>query len=171
MARKTKLYVVEDEGRDKGKTFVITEMPATRAEDWATRAILVLGHAGIDIPDPGAGMAMMAIAGIYALFRADFHEVKPLLDDMMTCVQYVPDPSKRSTETGQPYGRPLMTDDDVEEVATLFNLKQEVFELHTGFSLAVALSQQTTATTDPPASSLPAIPISPLPSAPSSAVV
>ena len=35
MARKTQTYTIDSGGRDKGKTFLITEMPATKAEDWA----------------------------------------------------------------------------------------------------------------------------------------
>lgn len=170
MARKTKVYTVEDESRDKGKTFVITEMSANRAERWAARALLALGRAGIDLPDDlvGGGMAGIAVAGIYALMRVEFHDAEPLLDEMMTCVQYVPDPAKRSTETGQPYGRPLMTDDDVEEVSTLFNLRREVIELHTGFSLAAALSRQTTVATTEQVSSSPTTQTSHQPSLPSS---
>ena len=49
--RKTKTYTVDSDDRDKGKVFLITEMPATKAEDWAIRVMLALGSANVDIPD------------------------------------------------------------------------------------------------------------------------
>ena len=42
MARKTATYIVESEGRDKGKQFLLTEMAVAKAEDWAIRAMLAL---------------------------------------------------------------------------------------------------------------------------------
>ena len=51
MARKVSNYTVTKEGRDLGKTFVITEMPASRAEAWATRALLALMAGGVELPD------------------------------------------------------------------------------------------------------------------------
>lgn len=119
------------EGRDKDKRFLITEMPATPSEKWAARAFLALAHAGIDIPDElrGAGMAAIAIVGITALSRVSWAEAEPLLDEMMACVQSV-----------QPaITRPLI-EEDIEEVATRVWLRGEVFELHTGFSLADIIS-------------------------------
>ena len=42
MARKVEYITIDQEGRDQGKTFKITEMPALKAEKWATRAFLAL---------------------------------------------------------------------------------------------------------------------------------
>lgn len=38
MARKVEQVVIEAEGREQGKTFILTEMPAIVAERWATQA-------------------------------------------------------------------------------------------------------------------------------------
>lgn len=51
MARKTKLVTIAAEGRDKGKCFLIREMPAMQSEKWAIRAILALGRADAEVED------------------------------------------------------------------------------------------------------------------------
>jgi hypothetical protein len=137
MPRKTELVTIPLDGRDHGKTFLITEMGAAQGERWATRALLALGRSGVEVPDElrGAGMAGIAIYGIRALLRVAYEDVQPLLDEMMRCVRFVPSTRNQNfsrelvvTESGE--------SDDVEEVATLLYLRSKVFELHTGFSLA-----------------------------------
>lgn len=137
MPRKTDIVTIPLEGRDKGKVFLITEMGAVQGERWATRALLAIGRSGLEIPDDlrGAGMAAIAIYGVRALTRLDYADAQPLLDEMMRCVRFVPDPRHANfsremvmTESGE--------GDDIEEVATLLYLRSKVFELHTGFSLA-----------------------------------
>ena len=51
MARKTKRVTITAEGRDKGKTFLITELPADQAERWAIRALLALIQSGAVISE------------------------------------------------------------------------------------------------------------------------
>lgn len=139
MARKTKIVTVEQDGRDKGKVFLITEMPASQGERWATRAFLALANAGIDIPQEAINMGMSAIAiiGIQSLARVAYKDAEPLLDEMMACVKAVPDPSR------QIISRELI-EEDIEEVFTRVWLRGEVFELHTGFSVAAAISASRT---------------------------
>lgn len=111
-------------GRDHGKTFLLTEMSAAQAEEWAIKALLALAQAGVEIPDESAGVAGLAKAGFDALTKLSYAVVKPLLDDMLTCVQYLHKP-------GNP---PLpLSDAGVEEVGTFLKLRKEVFKLHTGF--------------------------------------
>ncbi|PHM60592.1 hypothetical protein Xsto_03848 [Xenorhabdus stockiae] len=38
-----------ESGRDAGKTFVITEMPIVKADDWAMRALFTIANGGVDI--------------------------------------------------------------------------------------------------------------------------
>ena len=57
MPRRTKTYVIADENRDKGKMFLLTEMPALQAEKWAIRAFLALAKAGLVIPDDVASVS------------------------------------------------------------------------------------------------------------------
>jgi len=133
MARKEMTFVVEAEGRDKGKHFFIREMSASQAEEWAMRALMALAKAGVEMPDEmaNAGLAGIASAGFQALGRMQFSDAKPLLDEMMACVQIVPDPAK-------PMVRRALIEDDIEEILTRLRLRKEVFELLTGFSLAAA---------------------------------
>ncbi|MDH2051161.1 hypothetical protein [Achromobacter marplatensis] len=132
MARKQATVSISAEGRDKGKVFVLTELPAYEAEDWAGRALFALMNAGVEIPDniAEAGLAGVAALGIKALTKLPYDSAKPLLDSMMKCVQIQPSPS---------VVRPLV-DDDIEEVATLLTLRKEILGLHMDFSMAVAQS-------------------------------
>ncbi len=138
MARKTATFTVEDENRDKGKHFSITEMPATKAEDWAIRAMLALANANVDIPE-GAfqlGMAALAEIGLKKLFAVDAVQMKPLLTELMECVEFVPNPQKPQVKVTYP-----LFESQVEEVKTLLTLKWEVLKLHLDFSLADGLSE------------------------------
>ena len=153
--RKTIDVVVETEGRDKGKAFRITEMSAHKAEDWGLRALTVMNRSTADIPDLqsafGAGFIVVAAYGLRALMSANFDEAKPLLDEMMACVHRIPSPEAYPHLT-----RALVatdTEEDTEEIATRLWLRDKVLELHTGFSLAAAISTwqaQTAARTSSP---------------------
>ncbi|KWO55873.1 hypothetical protein [Burkholderia territorii] len=126
--RKTLTYTVTANGRDKGKVFQLTEMPADAAEKWAIRALLAIGRAGVDLP-PGIeneGIAAIARVGFGALMRIDFADAEPLLDEMMACVQIQPNPA-------DPRIVRALIADDIEEVSTRVTLRREVFRLHTGF--------------------------------------
>jgi hypothetical protein len=133
VARKTEIINVTSDGRDKGKQFIITEMPALRAERWAFRALLALAHSGVQLPEGAAdgGMAVLASAGLQALNSLDFEEARPLLDEMWSCVQIVPDPKNPNII------RPLVIreadGDDIEELTTIFQLRERIFRLHTDF--------------------------------------
>lgn len=131
MARKEATFVA-DSGRDKGKQFHITEMSASQAENWAIRVILAVGNAGIEIPDGLAsqGMAGLLAIGYMSLLKIPFESAKPLLDDMMTCVQYVP---------MQGVKRPLI-EDDIEEVSTRLQIRKAVWNLHMDFFLGASES-------------------------------
>lgn len=135
MARKSTNYTVTDDNRDKGKVFVITELPAARAESWAFRAILALMEGGVELP-PGferMGMAGIAELGIRALSHLRWEIAEPLLAEMWDCVQIMPDPAKPHVV------RPLI-DQDIEEVMTRIKIRAEVWKLHTDFLSAVAAS-------------------------------
>ena len=138
MARKTQTYTIDSGGRDKGKTFLITEMPATKAEDWAIRAMLALGSANVDIPEGALqlGMASLAEVGLKKLFAIDAASIKPLLSELMECVEFIPNPQKPQVKIGFP-----QFEGQVEEVKTLLMLKWEVLKLHMDFSQAADLSE------------------------------
>jgi hypothetical protein len=125
MARKTATVTIERDGRDKGKTFQITELSAYESEEWAARALFALMNAGVEIPADiaSAGLAGIVSLGVSALTKLSFEQAKPLMDKMMECVQYQPSPK---------ITRPLI-EDDIEEVATLVQLREAVLKLHTDF--------------------------------------
>lgn len=147
--RKTTVVVIDAEGRDRGKRFFLREASAAAAERWATRATLALARSGVNLPDnvEGAGWAGLAVLGFQALSRANFEDIQPLLDEMWQCVAYVPD--ARHPEITRPvmWGDPVTGEgSDVEEVATIFRLRMEVFSLHSGFSIPGVSSTSSTPT-------------------------
>ena len=148
MARKQLDIVVSAEGRDKGKMFQITEMPASKAEKWAIRTMLALGKSGVEIPDGLAakllaakaadgsaaaleGMAAIASLGVQALTGLNFEDAEPLLAEMFDCVKCVPDPTR-------PEVTRALVEDDIEEVATRLLLRKDILSLHIDFFTAVA---------------------------------
>nr|DAH84769.1 MAG TPA: Sperm-activating peptide [Caudoviricetes sp.] len=129
MARKTKALTIADEGRDQGKVFILREMPASQAEKWAMRALLSVARSGIDIGQAASqGMQGIALMGVSALLSANWDDAEPLLDEMMSCIEIRPDPAKVNIVRA-------LIEDDIEEVMTRIKLRQEVLELHVGFSL------------------------------------
>lgn len=134
MARKVLSVTIHAEGRDKGKVFRLTEMPASRAERWGARALAALLSSGVEVPEDilSAGLPAVAHFGISIFSRMDFDAAQPLLDEMFECVEIQPDPSK-------PVYRRLI-EDDIEEVLTRLTLRSEVFFLILGFSIPADIS-------------------------------
>ena len=128
MARKETFITIDAAGRDQGKVFYIKEMSASQAEWWALRALMAMGRGGVEIPDNlrSMGIAAMAVEGLKAISKIPPDEAKPLLDELMTCVQAVPNPADKTVV------RPLIAA-DIDEVATRLNLRAEVFKLHVDF--------------------------------------
>ena len=132
MARKTTEFTVTTEGRDKGKTFQITEMPAAQVEAWAMRALLALMASGEDMPEGFElnGMAGIAEKGLKALSKLKWDVAAPLLEEMMECVKVIPDVMRPQVVRG-------LIESDIEEVSTRIQLRIEVWKLHTDFLQAV----------------------------------
>lgn len=130
MARQTKLVRITAKGRDNGKTFRIREMAALQAERWALRALHALAGSGVELPDNlgQMPMAQLAALGLKALSGVPFEVAEPLLDEMMACVSYVPNPQKPDAEIAL-----NMADDIIEEVTTAMQLRKETFMVHIGF--------------------------------------
>lgn len=154
MGRKTTEVHITDEGRDKDKVYVLTEMSASQAERWAMRAFLALARGGVDIPEniADAGMAGVAMVGLKALGGMSDADALALMDEMFTCVQIKPDP------VGAPGLVRKLVENDIEEIATRVRLRMEVFTLHTGFSMAGVLSRLSPATNPPASPSAPTFP-------------
>lgn len=127
--------VPADGGRDANKTFRLTEMSAWQGERWALRALGAAARSNAEITPEHVRLGMMGVAqfGLRALLAIQTDELMSLLDELLTCVQYVSDPQRGIV-------RPLLRDDaDVQESRTVYRLREEVFRLHTGFSFAGAL--------------------------------
>ncbi|HET8700174.1 MAG TPA: hypothetical protein VFL97_00705 [Nitrococcus sp.] len=139
--RKTQTITIDAEGRDKGKVFKLTEMPAAQAERWAMRAFFALMNTGVNIPDglEEAGLAGLASIGLQALGRVPYAQAEPLLAEMLDCVQIIPDPAKPNVVR-------KLFDEDIEEVKTRLELRRAVWSLHTDFFSPAAPSNLTAKT-------------------------
>lgn len=137
MARKTKFITIETEGsRDLGKMFLVEEMGAFPAEEWAARFVFAMGKNQSEIPEEALAAGAVGIIGLAlrAIAGMAFDDAKPLLDEMLTCVSIVPDPSNPSVTRKD-------IRDDIEEPQTILFLRDAVIELHTDFSIAAVLSK------------------------------
>lgn len=132
MSRVSKPVTIVADNRDNGKVFLITEKPASASEKWAIRASAAVAKAGFDMPADASWPALVAL-GFQAFLSAPWADVEPLLDELFDCVERVPDPTKPQVT------RPLV-ESDIEEISTRVKLRDEVFNLHSGFSIADALS-------------------------------
>jgi hypothetical protein len=132
MARHTTLYPVTDEGRDKGKKFLITEMDADKAEAWATRILFALMKANVELPEnfSGMGAAGLAELGLKAIGSLTWESAKPLLDEMMEGIEIHPDPK-------HPQVKRAIMPEDMEEITTRLKIRVEVWKLNLGFLQAV----------------------------------
>src|ERR1700693_4820703 len=90
MARKILKVTLQDRG--EAKRYLITELSATEAENWALELFFAMANAGVELPDNIAEMGIAGIAelGLNALGKIPYEKAKPLLDKMMACVQFMP---------------------------------------------------------------------------------
>lgn len=135
MPRKTTQYKVTAEDRDKGKVFLLTEMGAEQTEDWAIQVMLGLISANVQVPEGflELGMAGLMEMGFKSLSGLKWELAKPLMTELMACVQFIPDPKKPQVIRG-------LFEGDIEEATTRATLKWEVLKLHVDFSKAASLS-------------------------------
>ena len=144
MARKTKTLVIES-GRDQGKSFLITEMPVTRADKWANKALCNLLKAGIDPKavnvnllintiDPNqevkidrmGGMLELATLLGRAVGGIPYETLQDLKDELIDeCVQIIP--------SGGSPRQFLSIDDELESLFTLESLRKEALLIHIDF--------------------------------------
>lgn len=139
MARRETTVTITREGRDQGKTYTLRELPAAQAEEWFYRAMMLLARSGADVPpdifQQGAiGFATMGLGTVLTgLGKAPWHEVKPLLDEMLPCVVALASPAGVPITGAQIWMQ-------TEEPATIVQLREEVLSLHLNFSIAARLS-------------------------------
>ena len=144
MARKTKTITLE-KGRDKGKSFLITEMPVTKADKWANKAICNLLKAGIDPKginaellintiDPNQEVKIDKMGGMLELATllgrayggVPYDILQDLKEELIDeCVQIIP-----SGGTPRQF---INIDDELESLLTLENLRKEALLIHIDF--------------------------------------
>jgi hypothetical protein len=138
---RTATVVIEREGRDKGGVFTLTEKPALQATEWAIRALQLLARSGADVPPTilqmgAAGFVTLGVGTVLTgLGKAPWHEVKPLLDELLSCVTSYQPPGAVS-----PQSRWDVIKGQIEEPSTILQLHEEVVSLHLNFSLKDRLS-------------------------------
>lgn len=130
MSRKTRTVVIGDNGaRDAGKMFVITEMAAVPGEKWARRVGLsIAGAFPLSDQMEDQGMGQLAFLGLKAMGLIPQDVAEPLFDELMTCVQFQPNPQD---------ARVMLTWDvagsQIEEISTILKLRAEALDIHTDF--------------------------------------
>lgn len=112
-----------EEGRDKGKTFKITEMSATQADRWTLKVLCLFGKGGIVLEEL-AKMDFNTI--IKTMGDVGYDMAEPLLDELLECASFKKDgvyvPMKGS-----------MIESVVEDFRTLYRLRLEALQLVLGF--------------------------------------
>jgi hypothetical protein len=134
MARHEKTITIQDEGRDKGKVFVIREMPATAGEKWAMQLMYLIEQAGAAVSQETLTGGMAGLATLMPEGRKDAMALAvaralgdPSLAAWWDCVRYVHAPNH------QPQKINLGETCQIEEIKTITFLRMEVVKLHTDF--------------------------------------
>ena len=132
--RKTATVTIDKDNRDKGKVFVLEEMPAAQGERWAIRTFLAMARSGVQIPDEiaSSGLAGIAMLGLRAIAGIAYDDAAPLLAEMLSCIKFVPDSDRPNVTLPYPNW-----ESQVEEIDTLLHLRAEIFKLHVDFSAIV----------------------------------
>jgi len=129
---------IEDEGRDKGKRFIITEMPATQADAWVTQAQYLIEKASLEFAGLPDDHAVLALARIRALKDQS-------LEGWWDCVRFQHPEHPNNPPQAIVHGANCQ----IEEVRTVNRLLMATYELHTGF-----FSPEKESTTESPSISL-----------------
>ncbi len=118
-------YTVQDDGRDKGKQFKITELDAFSGDKFASKAFAAAIRAGMQVPAgmEDTGMLALAKAGYAILVAMPFEFSESLLDELMTCVEFIS--SKGITRKIESV--------DIEEIQTIMKLRKAAYDLHVDF--------------------------------------
>ena len=121
MRKETEITI--EEGRDKGKEFKITEMPATQADRWVTKTLCLFGHSGQSFNV----LAKMPLSGILDAFsKVDYEKAEPLLNELLACASFKKDGIFVAMKGS-------MVDSVVEDWTTIFRLRIEALKLVVGF--------------------------------------
>lgn len=129
MARKEIPFIVEDDNRDNGKEFIITEMSAWDADELAQdlfRSMGESGFSGIPADVIAMGCAGLATLGLNVISAASPEVARKLRDRLMSTVQIViAHEGSRQVRTVKPV--------DFEEVSTIRQVMDKVFKVNFDF--------------------------------------
>lgn len=130
MARKEIPFIVETEGRDKGKEFLITEMSAWDADSLAQDIFRAMGdsnYSSIPADVIAMGCAGLATVGLSVISASSPEVARQLRDRLMSTVDII------ITNDGQRQQRKVNGSLDFEEVSTIRSLMDKVFQVNFDF--------------------------------------
>ncbi|EGY9190014.1 hypothetical protein PF334_003245 [Salmonella enterica] len=130
MARKEIPFIVEEEGRDKGKEFLITEMSAWDADSLAQDIFRAMGdsnYSSIPADVIAMGCAGLATVGLSVISASSPEVARQLRDRLMSTVDII------ITNDGKRQQRKVNGSLDFEEVSTIRSLLDKVFEINFNF--------------------------------------
>lgn len=130
MSRKEISYIVTEEGRDKGKEFIITEMSAWDADELAQDIFRAMGdsnYTGIPADVIAMGCAGLATVGLSVLSASAPDVSRTLRERLMSTVQVV------ITHEGKTQMRKVNGSIDFEEVQTIRQVMDQVFKVNFDF--------------------------------------
>lgn len=130
MSRKEIPFIVEEEGRDKGKEFIITEMSAWDADTLAQDIFRAMGDSNYSqIPADviAMGCAGLATVGLSVISASSPDVARQLRDSLMSTVDIV------ITHEGARQQRKVKGELDFEEVSTIRTLLDKVFKVNFDF--------------------------------------
>ena len=132
-----------DKGRDAGKTFKVKEMPVTKLEKWAARALLAVFGSEMPADIRTLSAAALLSAGLRGLSGLRWEQAEPLYDELLGQIYRVPNPHKPDDAIRL---TPQNLDAHVEDVDTIYRLRWEAIAvcldfLHGGEGLTSRLSQ------------------------------
>lgn len=130
MARKEIPFIVEEEGRDKGKEFLITEMSAWDADSLAQDIFRAMGdsnYSSIPADVIAMGCAGLATVGLSVISASSPEVARQLRDRLISTVDII------ITSEGQRQQRKVNGALDFEEVSTIRSLLDKVFEINFNF--------------------------------------
>ncbi|WP_370607636.1 hypothetical protein [Citrobacter meridianamericanus] len=130
MARKEIPFIVETEGRDKGKEFLITEMSAWDADSLAQDIFRAMGDSNYSSIPPDViamGCAGLATVGLSVISASSPEVARQLRDRLMSTVDII------ITNDGKRQQRKVNGSLDFEEVSTIRSLLDKVFQVNFDF--------------------------------------
>ena len=135
--RKTEIIKLVDDGKEL--TFRITQMPATKAERWANKAMFLLIGAGKDIKkNAKIEDVIKVIASI------DYDKAEPLYNELIECCTFLPDGNANGAGIG-------CTQDTIDaqiiDPRNLYKLRMASAKLNFSFFMNVLQSQDPKANT------------------------